>query len=197
MMRRRISLIAVASGLFFAISSFNASAAGNVVLSDSSLLDFADVGGSGGGDLDLITDIPGDPGVQYDITWVDRPGYTDIAIGKYSPTEIGIGDRWQLSLRNLDPSYQTFARLYMQVDGWVYYQGDAVWLSAGGGEATISILNPATSVVNAMGIKIGTDDWTGRPTGSSVSVQVIPEPSSAALVGIGSMLVLTLRRNRS
>jgi len=195
MTRKRTSLIAAASGVALAILSFNVSAA-NVVLSDSSLLGFSDVGGSGGGDLDLITDIAGDPGVQYDITWVDRPGYTDIAIGKYNPTEVGIGDTWQMTLKNLDPTYPTFARLYMQVDGWSYFQGGGVWLSAGGGQATISIDNPATSLVNAIGVKLGTDDWTGRPTGSSVSVQVIPEPSTAALVGIGSMLLLAWRRRQ-
>ena len=187
----RPSLIAagvVSAGIF----SLNVSAA-TKVLSDSSLLGFSDLGGTAASTLDSTTDISGNPGVQYDITWANQAGYTDIAIGKYSPTEIGIGDTWEMVVKNLDPTYPTLARLYMQVDGWSYYQGPGVWVAPGGGTATISIVNPATSVVNALGMKIGTDTWTGRPDGSSVSIQVIPEPSAAALLGIGTMILLGLR----
>jgi len=194
MILKKLSMIVAAAVVSVAMLSLNASAA-TVVLPDSSLLGLSDVGGSAASTLDAITDIGGDPGVQYDITWADQASYTDIAIGKYSPTEIGLGDTWLLTLKNLDPDYPTLARLYMQVDGWAYNQGDGVWIAAGGTE-TISIPNPATTVVNALGIKVGTDTWTGRPNGSSVSVQVIPEPSMMALVGSGSMLLVLWRKRR-
>ena len=194
MKRNRLFIIAAIGVVSFAMFASSVSA-DTIVLTDATLLGLADVGGSGGGDLDLIVDTPGDPGVQYVITWVDKAGYTDIAIGKYSPTEVGIGDTWELEVKNLDPTYPTFARLYMQVDGWVYHQGPGVWLAAGGGTETINIVNPATTVVNALGIKLGTDDWTGRPTGSTVVVEIVPEPSLMALLGIGSLLMV-LRRKR-
>lgn len=182
-----------ATALFFGLACV--ASAGTVVLSDSSLLGFSDVGGSGGGDLHAITDIAGDPGVQFDFTLVDRAGYTDIAIGKYSPTELGFFDTWEVTLKNLDPLYPTYARLYSQVDGWSYSQGAGMWLAANGGTGTISHVIPATSVVNAIGIKLGTDDWTGRPTGSTISVQVIvPEPSTLVMLALGGLFLARKRR---
>lgn len=158
--------------------------ADTIMLSDATLLMFADMGGTAASTLDSTIDIPGDPAVEYNITWANQAGYTEIALGIYNPTEVGVGDTWELEVQNLDPTYPTFVRQYMQVDGWSYHQGAGVWLGANGGTYTISIANPATSVVNALGIKIGTDDWTGRPHGSSIAVRVVPEPASLSLVGL-------------
>ena len=186
-MFRKLIFVALVLGLVSYAS------AATVVLSDSSLLTLSDVGGTAASTLDAVIDIAGDPGVQYDITFADQAGWVDIAIGKYSPTEVGIGDTWEQTFKNLDPDYPTYARLYMQVDGWVYHQGDGLWINPGE-TGTVSILNPATSIVNALGIKFGTDTWTGRPDGSSVSMQVVPEPATLMLLGLGGML---LRRKRS
>lgn len=164
-----------------------------VELSDSSLLSLSDVGGTAASTLDAVTDIPGDPGVQFDITFADQAGWVDIAIGKYSPTEVAIGDTWEQTFLNLDPTYPVYVRLYMQVDGWVYNQGAGIWIDPGD-TATVSILNPATSIVNALGIKVGTDDWTNRPAGSSTSIQAIPEPITLVLLGLGGLVI---RRKRS
>jgi len=164
-----------------------------VELQDVTLLAFTDIGGTGASTLDLITDIAGDPGVQYDFTWANRVGTTDIVIGQDNPTEIGIGDIVSMQIKNLDPLYSTLAKIYMEVDGWNPYEGLGVWIAAGGTE-TLTMANPATTATNRFGIKLGTGTWTGRPDGSSSSVQIIPEPATMVLLGLGSLI---LRRKRS
>ena len=196
MMRTRRSMIIAAAGVSTALLLCSASA-DVIVLSDATLLAFGDVGGTAASTLDDTVDIAGDPGVQYGITWANQPGWTDIALGQYSPSGIGLGDTVQATVKNLDPVFPTYARIYMQVDsGWSYSQGTGFWIPAGGAEQVLTHVNPATSEVKAVGIKIGTDGWTERPPGSSVTVQVVPEPSALVLLGIGSALLALWRRRR-
>ena len=184
-MFRKLIFVALVLGLVSYAS------AATVVLSDSDLQSFVDFGWNQS-TLDAITDIPGDPGTQYDVTLGATGGWSDIAIGIYSGDGVNIGDTWEQTFYNPD-AYPTAVYLFMQVDGWVYNQGPGAWVNPGA-TATISIVNPATTGIDAMGIKIGSDAWTGRPDGSSLAIQVIPEPATLMLLGLGGML---LRRRRS
>ena len=92
-----------------------------------------------------------------------------------------------------DGNYITVYPFY-QVDSWTYYQGTGFNV-AFGDTVTLTMVNPAVSVTSSVGIKVGTNDWMGRADGGSASIQVIPEPASLALLGLGS--VVLMRRKRS
>ncbi len=121
-----------------------------------------------------ITDIPGDPGTVYNIT-LFGDNWTDIAFGVYNSAGLNPGDQWELEVYNPD-AYQTFVQLFIQVDGWVYTtDADSAegWVDAGAAKTFVFDLDPGISIIDAVGLKVGTDGWTGRPSGSSLDVHVV------------------------
>ena len=171
-----------------------------VVVGDSALLSFEDKGGTATSTLDLVTDIAGNPGVQYDITFgVPSSGtWADIALAKYSPTELAFGDTWEMTLKNVDSTWLN-VKLYVQVNsGWNYHQGSSLNIAAGN-EGTVSLyIDPAwvsDGGIKSIGIKVGTDsNWMNRPDGSPASIQVVPEPATLALLGLGGLVMRRKKR---
>ena len=184
-MKRKLIIFLLALGF-----ACNASAA-IIEFSDSTLLTIT-VGGTEDSTLDLITDIAGDPGVQFDFTFAAGTGWKDIALAKYSPP-VAIGDTWTAEVKNVsaDGLYVTVYPFF-QVDGWTYNQGTGVNL-AYGATTVLTMLNPATTSTDSVGIKVGTNDWMGRVDGGSAAIQVIPEPATMLLLGLGGIF---LRRKR-
>lgn len=177
--------------LMLVLSVACSASAAIIEFSDSTLLSMG-VGGSEDSTLDAITDIAGDPGVQFDITFDDEAGWQDIAIAKYSPA-VGIGDTWTVKVKNVSADGKYVAVYpFFQVDSWTYHQGTGVNL-AYGAEVVLTMVNPAATTTSSVGIKVATDTWMNREIGGSGAIQVIPEPATMVLLGLGS---LVLRRKR-
>ncbi len=165
-----------------------------VTLSDSVLQGFVDFGWNSN-TLNSISDIAGDPGTAYNVT-LTGDAWTDGAIGAYNSAGLNPGDQWELEVFNPD-GYQTFVQLFLQVDGWAYTKdadsGEG-WVGAGATQTFVFDIDAGISVIDAAGIKIGTDDWTGRPSGSTFDVHVVPEPATLILLALGGMAVRRRRR---
>jgi PEP-CTERM motif-containing protein len=178
--------------LMLVLSVACSASAAIVGLDDSQLQSFVNFGWNSS-TLDLTTDLA--PGTQFDVTWAATGGWSDIAIGMYNDGGIGLGDTWEQEFYNPSSTYVT-VYLFMQVDGWNYNQSGGVHVPAGATQM-FSMLNPATTNVDSVGIKLGTDSgWMARPDGGSGSIQVIPvvpEPATMVLLGLGG---LVLRRKR-
>ncbi len=183
-MKRKLIIILLVLGF-----ACNASAL-IVSQSDATLQSFTDLGWTGSS-LTGISDIAGDPGTQYDASWAATGGWADLKVGANITGGIGLGDTWTQDFYN-PTAYPIFVALFMRVDGWNFNQAGDTWVNPGT-TATISMLNPAVTNVDSIGINMGTDIWTGRPDGSSGSIQVTPEPTTMLLLGLGGIL---LRRKR-
>lgn len=189
-MSKKLVVLVLVSGL-----AFSASAA-LIEFSDSALLTMT-TGSSEDSTLDLVTDIAGDPGVQFDFTFDDESGWQDIAIAKYSPP-VAMGDTWTAKVKNVsaDGKYIT-VYAFFQVDGWKYRQGATGYNLAYGDEVILTMVNPATTSTDSVGIKVGTNDWMGREIGGSAAIQVlptVPEPATLALLGLGGLLMRRKQR---
>lgn len=193
MMRTRTSMIMAAVGVSVAMLLCSASA-DTIVLTDATLLTFAP---GSSGTLDGLTDIAGDPGVQIDFTFPvpSTPGaWAQAAFVLSPPAEIGLGDTWEMKIKNTDSDTLAF-KMWMKVDSsWSYSEVSSGWVSAGD-TVTLSKPNPATTDVKQIGLTVGTQGWIGRPDGSAATMQIVPEPSVVALLGMGALLMV-LRRKR-
>lgn len=169
--------------------------AATVELPDSTLAMFVK-SGSDTGTLDAITDIAGDPGTQFDFTFEDNgTAWTQAPFSLMSPTDIGLGDTWSITVKNTD-AYQLALKIWVKVDSsWTYSETSGGWLGVGETK-TVEMLNPATTEIRQLGITVGTQGWTNRPAGSSASMQilsVVPEPSSLVMFALGGLLLLRKR----
>lgn len=161
-----------------------------VTLSDTELLTLERKGGTSGFVLDSIIDIPGDPGLEFNVTTSTSTAWTYISLGSYNAIAtgaVGFGDTWEQTFKNLDV-YPVDIRLYFQVDGWSTRESTIMRLQPGETN-TISFVNPATTAVNSIGFKIINDTYSGRPASSPISVQIIPEPATLILLGLGGLLL--------
>lgn len=164
-----------------------------VTLSDSTLQGFVDFGWNSN-TLNAINDIAGDPGTAYNVTLTGE-GWTDIAIGAYNSGGLSAGDQWEIAIHNPD-AYQTYIQLFLQVDGWVYtIDSDSAegWVAAGATSTLVFDIDAGITNIDAVGIKIGTDSWTERPSGSTFDVNIVPDPATMILLGLGGLAV---RRRR-
>jgi hypothetical protein len=159
--------------------------AATVVLPDSTLQSFADL--LWNTNTVVVSDIAGDPGTAFTVT-LGGDGWTDVAAGVNDSAGLAGGDVWELTVYNPD-DYSTFVQPFLQVDGWqwtVYTDG---WVSAGETVTFVSPLDPGIALIDRVGIKIGSDAWTGRPSGSTFDVHVVPEPATFLLLGLGAMML--------
>jgi hypothetical protein len=139
-----------------------------------------------------VSDVPGDPGTAFTVT-LTGDGWTDVAAGINDSGGLAGGDVWELTVHNPD-DYSTFVQPFLQVDGWVWTVYADGWVNAGETTTFVSSLDPGIAVVDRVGIKIGSDAWTGRPSGSTFDVHVIPEPTTIALLGLGGLALLRRRK---
>ena len=194
------------------------------------------------GNLNSRSDIPGDPGYQFNITLTNNlGGWTDLTIGDnfdlpiplaglVSATgnggdlSIGTGyTGYRMSIEN--PGTDSFwASLYMNTGwtdpGWLetdrYYQsgdGSGVWIGPGqtktltidftsagaalwnGGWTTgnqVLNLNHVTDIGFKIGANLGNQGEVA--SGAAFNVNVVPEPATIALLGLGSLSLIRARR---
>lgn len=162
------------------------------VLSDSVLQSFTDLAWNG--NTAATSDIPGDPGTAITVT-LTGDGWTDVALGIDDSGGLTGGDVWELTVHNPD-AYSTFVQPFLQVDGWTWTVYTDGWVSAGETVTFISELDPSITTVERIGIKIGTDAWTGRDatSGATFDLHITPEPASLLLLGLGAV---ALRKRKS
>lgn len=213
-------------------------------IQDAGLLDttnFINTISGTNGNLNSRSDIPGNPGTQFNIT-LTGSGWTDITIGDsfdlpfnnagFSANVIpigagGMGDLsspytgYTMSIEN--PGTAAFvAALYMNT-GWTdsprfhsdsYYQDTAAGTVVAPGATETLILNFSSAAwwngtamvsgqtvlypdeVSNIGFKIGANlgNRGEVPSGIAFNVNVVPEPGTIALLGLGSLSLIRARR---
>ena len=164
-----------------------------------------------GGSLDAVTDIAGDPGYQFTATAVASPGdplgvgATGVAGYVAFATDIADvpGQVWEVQVFNPGT-----VDMWTQPIAWVDGLPDPVIgpfntggpLTVGRFETQVFDLSSFTTI-NKVGFRqYGADPAAGAAAGLTTSFtttfQVVPEPTSLALVGLGGMAMMFLHRGK-
>ncbi len=191
---------------------------------DADLLDTTNfVAHNGTGVLNSRTDIAGDPGAEFNITFTGADGtWQNIQIGDNFdlPTDnaglnvAGIGslsasDSYVMTIRNPNTSGAFMANIYMNT-GWTdppynevnnYYEATWTWVLPGQ-SVTLSLdlsgvtnLNHVTDIGFQIGTHMGSGDYA-MPSGTAFDVQVVPIPAAGWLFGTGLIGLIGLRRKK-
>ena len=171
-----------------------------VDLNDAQLGLFYDSGWDPG-NSHASSDIAGDPGTQWDITYGPHTGWAGYDAKTWPETfGLGLNDVWEFTVKNLSPYYVWIDPYVRSDDGdaaWHYVHGNAGYLEP------FATQTYSTTIIHTVvrDLIIQTDvpgPGAGWPDnlpheGDVVSIQFIPEPVTFALLGLGG---LVLRRRR-
>jgi hypothetical protein len=173
-----------------------------VTLSDATLMQFTDQAWVQGCTLNSMDDIAGNPGVQYNMTWAGFSPYGEsyclLALSGQALTDSGVlGNTWSIQFDNPDtggyydlaPKNATLAYFSPTLDDWIF-AGHTAWFYNYLEPMTFTFAIPANATM--IGMKLSSSDWATHPT--SARVQVVPEPATLILLGLGGLSMLRRKR---